>query len=226
MNVSQRRRTYFRKKLLEWHSSSGRSFPWRARGNPFEVLLAEVLLQRTQAPQVAQYYETIVTRFPNPEALRAASVDTIAETIRPLGLAKRAPLLKRLGEDLSERFSGEVPRDVEQLASLPGVGPYIAHATACFAFNLPTAVVDANIIRVFKRFFGIRSSRARAREDKGIWGFAQDLVPPRKARAYNMALIDFALSVCRPRSPLCSNCPMLHCCNHLRAPVERRGEGR
>jgi A/G-specific adenine glycosylase len=210
--VGKGRSRYFRKRLLAWFAEHSRDFPWRMTSDPYRLLMAEVLLQRTQAPQVRDHYAAVLSRFPQPQALAAAPVGVVAETIRPLGLAKRAPLLKRLGEDLSSRFQGNVPADADELASLPGVGRYIAGATACFAFELPTAVVDVNAIRVFSRFFGVTSRRSRPREDAGIWAFAQTLVPPRRAVDYNRALIDFASLVCRPRNPVCTQCPLQRRC--------------
>ncbi len=203
---------YFRTRILSWYAANGRSFPWRSTAEPYPILLAEILLQRTQAPQVRHNYDRILSLFPTPEALASAPVDGIRDALHPLGLGKRAILLKRLGEELVARFNGQVRQDLDKLTSLPGVGRYAASATACFAFGRPVAIVDANVIRVFERFFNVSSQGKRPRDDLGLWEFAERLVPRRRAKTYNRALIDFASTVCKPRTPECITCPIRRRC--------------
>lgn len=205
-------RAYFRRRLLQWYDRHGRTFPWRETRDPYLILLAEVLLQRTQAPQVAANYERIVAAFPTPEALAAAPLTAVQDALRPLGLAKRAKTLQRMGVELVARFGGRTPTDPAELGTLPGVGRYIAAATACFAGHKPIAVVDANVVRVYTRFFGVESTRSRPREDPALWELAALLVPRRRAVDFNRALIDFSALVCKPRTPLCAVCPVRQRC--------------
>lgn len=102
---------------------------------------------------------------------------------------------------------------------LPGVGAYIGNAVLCFAYGKDLAVLDTNVVRVFSRFFGINSKKARPRTDPTLWKTAQELVPPRRSRAYNWALLDFAASVCTSRSPQCHKCPLYR---HCKWPEKRR----
>jgi A/G-specific adenine glycosylase len=205
-------RAYFRRTLLRWYVSHARRFPWRETDDGYTILLAEVLLQRTQAPQVQDNYWRIATAFPTPHALAAAPLETVQEALRPLGLAKRAATLKRMGEELVTRFDGRVPMTVTDLITLPGVGRYIATATACFAAGARLAVLDANVVRVFSRFFGVTSYRKRPRDDSALWRLAESLLPRTRAADYNRALIDFAGLVCKARTPLCPDCTLRRRC--------------
>ena len=214
-------RAYFRRRLRGWYERNRRSFPWRETEEPFAILLSEVLLQRTQASQVADHFDRILGALPNAEALAGTSNRRLRALLKPLGLSKRAATLKQMGRELVERFNGRVPETIDDLRTLPGVGPYIAAATACFAFGQRKAVVDANVVRVLARYFGINSQRARPRDDKMVWERAQLLLPRSQSADYNRALLDFASLVCRPRRPLCGECPLRRRCPSA-APVETR----
>ena len=204
---------YFRRTLLRWYGLNARQFPWRETDDPYLILLSEVLLQRTQAPQVKGNYQTIAVALPTPRALAKAPLAAIQESLRPLGLAKRAVTLKRMGEELLARYGGRVPSGIADLMSLPGVGRYIATATAAFAAGSRVAVVDANVIRLLSRFFGVSWAKKRPRDDPTVWRLAESLLPRSRAAVYNRALIDFAALVCRPRSPHCPDCPLRRKCN-------------
>lgn len=206
--IQPAQRAYFRRTLLRWFRRNARRFPWRETDDNYRILLAEVLLQRTQAPQVDDNYRQIVASFPTPQALAAAPLGTVREALKPLGLAKRTVTLKRMGEEIVERFRGRVPTDVSDLLTLPGVGRYIAAATACFAAGARVAVVDANVVRIFSRFFGVASESSRPRNDAALWRLAESLLPRKASEDYNRALIDFAALVCKPRVPLCPECPL------------------
>lgn len=198
----------FHASLSSWHKGNEQTFPWRRTRNPWNVLIAEILLSRTQAPQVSNAFEEMVARYPTPVSLASAETEAIRMVLRPLGLIKRADYLKSTATSIVQRFGGEVPEDVESLMELPGVGRYIANAVACFAFGRRLAVVDANVIRVFGRFFGLHSDRSRPRSDPAIWEFAERIIPTTGAREFNLALLDFGILVCRARGPLCVSCPI------------------
>ena len=205
-------RAYFRRRLLAWSQKSRRSFPWRKTDDPFAILLSEVLLQRTQASQVSDHFDRILGALPNAEALAGTPTRRIHALLRPLGLSKRAVTLKAMGREIVERFDGRVPVTADELMTLPGVGPYIAAATACFAGGQREAVVDTNVVRVLARYFGVTSQRARPRDDMKIWETAELLLPRRRYSDYNQALLDFAALICRPRTPLCEECPLRRSC--------------
>jgi len=205
--------TVFRRRLQKWYRRHHRQFDWRETQDPYAILLSEVLLQRTQASQVASYFNRILSQFPTPVALSAAPDDKAYEALRPLGLAKRARTLVAMAQVLVADFEGRVPQDPDLLVNLPGVGRYIASATLCFAFGRRIPIVDSNVIRILSRYFGIVSNERRPKDDPRLWKIAETLLPRKSVREYNWALIDFAALVCTVRNPCCQNCMMKNECS-------------
>jgi A/G-specific adenine glycosylase len=206
-------RKTFSRRLLIWWKKNQRDFPWRHTKNPYSVLIAEMLLRKTTAQQVEGIYEKLISRYPNPKRLSEANTDELVGLIKPLGMEhKRARLLIEMGKMVTERYKGVVPSNPEELLQLPGVGLYATNAVLSFSHAQNVAMVDTNFVRLLERAFGFRSSRARARDDKHIWQFAETLVPKRKGKEFNLAVIDFAASVCGARIPKCEACPMTSIC--------------
>ncbi|MEM2100223.1 MAG: hypothetical protein QXP45_02670 [Thermoproteota archaeon] len=106
----------------------------------------------------------------------------------------------------------EVPRDRDALIKLPGVGPYSANGILCLAYGEQLPLVDTNVIRVMERVFKIKSEKARARTDPMVWSFVEKLIPDGKAREFNLAVLDFANSICVPKVPKCPICPVRDIC--------------
>ncbi|HEY0386440.1 MAG TPA: hypothetical protein VGC64_10530, partial [Pyrinomonadaceae bacterium] len=140
--------------LLQW--GPVRDFPWRKKHiPPFRILITEILLTRTRAEAVAKVFENLWRNFPTPEVLASAPVTEIADVIAPLGLSKRAEMLR-----LCARYvvtAGGVPKDRSELLRMPGIGSYVADAVQVFAFGLPVIPVDAVIGRVLRRLLGYKS---------------------------------------------------------------------
>lgn len=157
-------------------------------------------------------YDRVTKMYGSAELLANVSQSTLAADLEPLGLHnKRAEQLIKTAKSLLEMYNGEVPRDSCELAGLPGVGPYIAHAVACFAYEQPTAVVDSNVARVLTRFFDLKFV-GRPALSKPVWEFADNLIVETVlAKQYNYALLDFAAQVCAHR-PKCSICPVRIMC--------------
>jgi A/G-specific adenine glycosylase len=199
----------FRKDLKRWGNANRRSFPWRETDDPFRILVAEVLLQRSRGKTVAKVYEQLFARWPDAESLARARVDTIEKMIRPLGLTRRAGTLKELAAVVNEL--GKVPSRLDGLLALPGVGPYAAGATLAVAFGRRAPVVDGVTARVYRRYFGLDPS-VPASSDPELWRVVADASPARNNKEWNWAVLDLASSVCLPKVPRCDECPLaLHC---------------
>jgi A/G-specific adenine glycosylase len=210
----------FTKRLLKWYVHGRRTFAWRlSKRTAYDVLIAEVLLRKTAVATVAQEYDGFLALYPHPGKLAEADLDEIRSSIRRLGIADRARLLKAIGQHLVQQHGGRVPRSRAALLALPGVGPYAANAVLCFAYGQGFPIVDTNVIRVMARVFSTRSSKARPHTDPDLWAAAAELVPSRRPVAYNRAILDFAAVVCRPRDPLCPRCPMNDICDFVRKPT-------
>lgn len=199
----------FVRELLRWGRGNRRDFPWRSETDPFRILVAEVLLQRSRGKTVAGVYRTLFGRWPDAAALSRARVDSIRAVIRPLGLVRRAETLRELARQVNAR--GGVPRTVEGLLELSGVGPYAAHATLAVAFGARVPTVDGVTARVYRRYFGLPGGRP-ASTDAELWRVVDEVTPARRVREWNWAVLDLASSVCLPRRPRCPECPLRpHC---------------
>lgn len=205
---------WFRRRLLRWHKGRARKFAWRRTRAPWPVLMAEVLLQRTDSKQVEPIYIEAVRRYATPRAFLRGSVRSHRRLFGSLGLTKRIGVLRKIARQIENKYAGSVPDREGELLRLYGVGRYIANAVLCFAFGRDVPIVDSNVIRVLQRFFGVRSSRARPRDDPGLWFLASRLIPQKRARAMNLALLDFEALVCTPRTPACPSCPVNTRCKY------------
>ncbi len=201
--------------LIDWFEKNGRTFPWRETENPFNILMAELMLQKTSASQVLPIYEDLLERWPDPESLSDASVEDIADVIYPLGLQNvRSKRFKRLAEDLVKRFDGEVPKSEEDLCSLKGVGSYISSSVRCMAFDKKEAMVDANAGRFFGRYY------KGEKDYKGVEGWIKDkfeeLLPDEYYKEFNLSVLDLGAAVCRQTHPLCGECPVSKDCIYIK----------
>jgi A/G-specific adenine glycosylase len=213
----------FRRTLRKWHVRHIRRFPWRDRyGDPYGVIVAELMLRKTTAAQAASVYLDFIAAYPTWEVLASADMEDLRRILRPLGIADRARLLQRLAVHVVNDFEGRLPTDAGVLTSLPGVGRYTANAVLAFAYGKGVALVDRNVIRVLGRVFGWSSQKQRPHLDDEIWARAQSLVPRSGGRAYHFALLDFAALVCQARKPRCWECPLAQQCRYQLAAADRK----
>ncbi len=198
--------------LLEWWNSVGqRHFPWRNTQEPFKVLVAEILLHRTRADQVVPLYQAFLERYPSIHSVVQSSTDELAKSFRSAGLHWRWKLLHSMAVDIVTRFSGQIPRSFEDLTSLPGVSHYIASAVRCFAFGYADVLLDTNTVRVAGRVFGLLITDS-SRRSKLFREALERLIDSEHPREFNFALIDFAATVCKQKSPIHKDCPISKYC--------------
>lgn len=199
--------------LLKWYfEENKRTFPWRKSHDPYQILIAEIMLQRTKAEQVAPIFLSFIKKFPSPHELSEASISEIKMFFSKLGLIWRAEKVKHLGEALVQNYNGRIPEQRNQLMLLPGVGEYVADAVLCFAFNKNVAIIDSNVCRVLRRVFNLKT-RSEARRDRLYRETATCLIPDGKCKEFNWALIDHASSICTPKNPKCIKCPLRTICD-------------
>ena len=202
------------KALLDWYEAVRRPLPWRSTRDPWAILVSEVMLQQTQAARVVPHYERFLARFPDPEALAVAPAAEVIAAWSGLGYNRRAPALQAAARMIAA--DGWPSR----LEDLPGVGPYTAAAVASFAWDEQVAAVDTNVRRVIERRDGVRRSpRALARR-------AAELLPEGRAATWNQAMMELGATVCRPRRPLCGECPLHAGCAGPEALPRRRATAR
>lgn len=201
-----------REALIDWYLVNRRDLPWRDTRDPYRILVSEIMLQQTQAERVVPKYHEFLTLFPTIEALADAPASEVIRAWSGLGYNRRALNLQRACRAALEQFDGALPAGVDDLRSLPGVGPYTAGAVACFAFEQDVGFVDTNIQRVLHRVvYGpdVPESVVSARE---IEALAKTVVPEGRGYDWNQALMELGATVCRARSTVCLLCPVTDWC--------------
>lgn len=171
-----------------------------------------MLLQRTRADSVAPVWTELVARWPTPTDLATADPDELRRVTFALGLSWRISNLQKMATVVSSEGS-VVPSSQQGLLRLPGVGPYAATATRIMAFESAGLVLDSNVVRVLSRLLGLPAGPETRRQSWFI-ARAAPLAPVGEAREVNLAMLDFAASVCRPRQPRCHVCPLASRCLH------------
>ena len=203
----------FRDKLLKWFVNNKRAYPWRETDDPFKVLIAEIMLRRTKADQVEDVYNKLFSEYPDIIDLVNADDEQLEQIIYPLGLKWRSPTFKMVAKEILARHDGKVPNTRELLLLLPGIGEYVAGAVLSIAYNHQEWLVDSNVVRLFKRYFGISTSK-EGRRDKHVIELAKTYVSCDKPREANLAILDFSAVVCTPKNPDCSNCHLSPDCRY------------
>ncbi len=209
--LDRRKLAFFRKALLSWERGNFARFPWRFTRNRFHALIAEVMLQRTKADQVVPVYSEFVRRYPSPAVAANEKPGVLEALLKPLGLAWRARIVRALAKALAQR-RGSVPTGQEALRELPGVGDYAAAAFCTFHLRQPVRLIDANIVRLFGRYFGFETG-PETRRARWFRVLAQRVQPRKDAKAFGYALLDFTRAICTPR-PRCDICPLRRRCTY------------
>ena len=209
--------------LLAWYDRHRRVLPWRPpagrRPDPYAVWLSEIMLQQTGVKTVGPYFQKFLARWPDVNALGRASLDDVLRMWAGLGYYSRARNLHACAVAVSRDHDGEFPNTEEGLRALPGIGPYTAAAIAAIAFDRRTMPVDGNIERVVSRLFAVEETLPQAKPvirelAATLLGEVRADEQPRagdeKSRAGDsaQALMDLGASICAPKKPACSLCPL------------------
>ncbi len=196
----------FRRALLRWYDQHRRKLPWRETRDPYRIWLSEIMLQQTRVAAVREHYRIFLERFPNVQALAAASEEAVLAAWSGLGYYRRARMLHQAAQQIAEQYGGCFPQNSEVLLALPGIGRYTAAAIASIAFAEPVAVVDGNVERVLQRFIGINLTAPQT------WPHAQALLVKSRPGDFNQAMMELGALVCVPREPRCAMCPVRKWC--------------
>ncbi|UVO27388.1 A/G-specific adenine glycosylase [Bradyrhizobium arachidis] len=200
--------------LLQWYDRHRRRLPWRAAAgetpDPYRVWLSEIMLQQTTVKAVGPYFEKFVARWPDVSALGRASQDDVLRMWAGLGYYSRARNLHACAVAVAREHGGIFPDTEEGLRALPGIGPYTAAAIAAIAFDRRTMPVDGNIERVVSRLFAVEEELPQSKPL--IQQLAATLLADTRAGDSAQALMDLGSSICTPKKPACSLCPLNEDC--------------
>src|SRR6266545_5183352 len=205
-------RQRFRRKLLTWYRANGRDLPWRRTGDPYHILVSEMMLQQTQVDRVLPKYLEWLERYPSLTALASAPDKEVDAAWRPLGYNIRPRRLHTIARESVARYGGELPSDEATLLSFKGIGEYTAGAVMSFAFRERAAILDTNVARVLFRVFIGKGDPKRTATKRHLWSVSETLVPSRHVFDFNQALMDLGATVCIARNPKCLICPMSKSC--------------
>ena len=182
--------------------------------DPYAVWLSEIMLQQTTVASVTSYFNKFIARWPNVEALASAPLDDVLAAWAGLGYYARARNLHACAREVSA-YGGRFPQSEEDLLRLPGIGPYTAAAISAIAFNRPCVAQDGNVERVVARLFAVEQPLPAAKSV--IKTHAQGFLSHQRPGDFAQALMDLGATVCTPRAPGCSRCPLAASCAALRA---------
>jgi A/G-specific adenine glycosylase len=178
------------------------------------------MLQQTRVETVIPYYERFLSHYPTVKALADAETDQLLNLWAGLGYYSRARNLQAAAQDMVARFGGELPRGLEDLRSLKGIGGYTAAAIASIAFGAPHAAIDGNLERVFARLLASRKSpKSEGREE--IQSLGDELVKFGRAGDLNQAFMDLSSKICLPKEPKCMLCPLREDCEGFAQGLQR-----
>lgn len=217
--------------LLDWFSRTARDLPWRRTRDPYAIWVSEIMLQQTQVKTVMPYWERWMQSLPALESLARADSDKIHKLWEGLGYYTRVRNMQKAAQKIRDEHGGKFPETFGDVLALPGIGRYTAGAICSIAFNLPTPILDGNVIRVLTRVFGIEGDPREKRTNEHLWQLARDLVetasrfkPPVSDKTHhakrntpscshlNQSLMELGALICTPRLPKCTDCPARRIC--------------
>ena len=176
--------------------------------------VAEMMLQRTKADQVLPVYLKFFSNFKTLSDIARINMKKLNSMLYPLGLRWRVKRFKEVSQAIVKKFGGKIPESRDEISQLPGVGEYVAGIVLSVAFNKKEWIVDSNVVRVFKRYFGISTSK-EGRRDKHVIDIARTYADCRHPKNANLALLDFAALICTPRGPKHERCPLSRSCHYF-----------
>jgi A/G-specific adenine glycosylase len=214
MGEKTRKTDGFARDLLAWFDLHGRKdLPWQHPRTPYRVWLSEVMLQQTQVRTVIAYFERFVAALPTLSALAEAPLDRVLALWSGLGYYARARNLHRAARICVERHGGELPRDFDALAALPGIGRSTAGAILAQAHGLCHPILDGNARRVLARWHGVRGWPGASDVQRRLWELADAHTPQVRVADYTQAIMDLGATICVRSRPLCAACPVARDCS-------------
>jgi len=197
----------FTDKLLIWNAlNNKRIMPWKGEKDPYKIWLSEIILQQTRVEQGLTYYEKFLEHFPTIDKLAQAPDEEVYKLWEGLGYYTRCKNLLATARNIVANNKGVFPKSFVEILQLKGVGNYTASAIASFAYGLPHAVVDGNVLRVLSRFFGKQTPIDTTAGKEFYEKLAGELLDVKDTGGYNQAIMDFGATICKPQLPECKVC--------------------
>lgn len=198
--------------LAQWYAQNKRNLPWRETTDAYAIWLSEIILQQTRVEQGMPYYYRFLAKYPTVHDFAAANQDEILKLWQGLGYYSRARNMQQAAQLVVDEYGGVFPADWKKIRALKGVGDYTAAAILSFAYGMPHAVVDGNVLRVLARLYAISQPIDTSRGKKLFSALAQAELDKKQPATHNQAIMDLGALVCTPKAPKCGECPLATCC--------------
>lgn len=202
---------YLQKELLSFYTEYGRTFPWRDTRDPYRIMIAEFMLQRTRANQVVPVYNHFLEKYPDVFSLSRACLEDIKDLLYSLGLHWRAHYFIKAARYIVDKLNGVFPSEREKLIQIPGVGNYVAGVILVVAYNRPEYVIDSNIARFINRFFGLEL-KGEIRRKRKVKEISKKMFLNDNPKKILFSVLDFTSLVCIPQKPKCGICYLISNC--------------
>ena len=206
------------KKILHWYDNNKRILPWRKKASNIQkeyfTLVSEFMLQQTQVKTVIPYFNNFISKMPNLKSLSKVKDSKLMKCWEGLGYYSRVRNLKKTAKKIIEEYNGHLPRNKDDLKSLPGVGEYTSSAIMAIAFNKKIIPFDGNVERVLKRVFNLKTNKEISKENlykkKTFFGKTN------RSSDYAQAIMEMGALICKPSIPLCYQCPISKKCKSFK----------
>jgi A/G-specific adenine glycosylase len=202
----------FQQDLLSWFEAEMRSLPWREDRDPYKIWVSEIMLQQTRVDTVIPYFNRFIEKFPTIETLAIAKEEEVLKAWEGLGYYSRVRNLHSAVKEVNESYGGVVPKTVEEISKLKGVGPYTTGAILSIAYGIPEPAVDGNVMRVFSRIFSVWEDIAKSKTRILFEEIVRDVISKENPSYFNQALMELGALICTPTSPSCLLCPVREHC--------------
>ncbi|WP_314060431.1 A/G-specific adenine glycosylase [uncultured Vagococcus sp.] len=207
----------FQADFLNWYEQERRLLPWRENQNPYRIWVSEIMLQQTQVVTVIPFFYRFMEWFPTIKALAEAPEERLLKAWEGLGYYSRVRNMQVAAQQVMENFDGEMPKTIEEISTLKGIGPYTAGAIASIAFDLPEPAIDGNVMRVFSRLFELDDDIAKPASRKTFDYVVRKVISHKDPSSFNQAIMDLGSGTCTPTSPKCESCPLKVYCGAYQA---------
>ena len=200
------------KLLRKWYEKERRDLPWRGISDPYKIWVSEIILQQTRINQGMEYYHSFLEKFPDVFSLARAEISEVLNIWQGLGYYSRARNMHHAARTIVNNYNGIFPENYESILQLKGVGQYTAGAIASIAFNESVPAIDGNVKRVISRVYEIYDNPDKPSGHRRIHEKVLEILRDERPGEINQALMDLGSMVCKPKSPLCNECPLSYIC--------------
>jgi A/G-specific adenine glycosylase len=212
-------RTTLPKKILAWYDNSKRNLPWRVgKKSPKKLyyrLLSEFMLQQTQVKTVIPYFNKFTSKFKTLESFSKLSENEILKLWEGLGYYRRARNLLASSKVLVNQYNSKLPKEINELKKLPGIGDYTANALLGLVYDQPTVALDGNVKRVFARYLNKKETKINF--ENFIALNRKKLFCTNRNSDFVEALMEFGALICKPKDPKCIQCCLNKSCAYLKS---------